>query len=158
MDAPIWLPAIYVDFYPLPENNRQISGKFPANFRPVSGFCSPHFLDFNWWMLMTQVSTKKDVEEAESVNTLSSRNGVWSETYFQPPRLSSDVLCTWNLGWVIFLLNLLVWAPGFCSQVTYKKLLYAVTWVLWIVNRVLWMVSLASCGISELSRRVWTAM
>ena len=76
---------------------------------------------------MTQVSTKKDVEEAESVNTLSSRNGVWSETYFQPPRLSSDVLGTWNLGWVIFLLNLLVWAPGFCSQVTYKKLLYAVT-------------------------------
>ena len=129
MDAPIWLPAIYVDFYPLPENNRQISGKFPANFRPVSGFCSPHFLDFNWWMLMTQVSTKKDVEEAESVNTLSSRNGVWSETYFQPPRLSSDVLGTWNLGWVIFLLNLLVWAPGFCSQVTRKKLLYAVTWM-----------------------------
>ena len=77
-------------------------------------------------MLMTQVSTKKDVEEAESVNTLSSRNGVWSETYFQPPRLSSDVLGTWNLGWVIFLLNLLVWARGFCSQVTCKKLLYAV--------------------------------
>ena len=75
---------------------------------------------------MTQVSTKKDVEEAESVNTLSSRNGVWSETYFQPPRLSSDVLSTWNLGWAIFSLNLLIWAPGFGSQGTTKKLLNAV--------------------------------
>ena len=77
-------------------------------------------------MLMTQVSTKKEVEEAESVNTQCSRNRVWSETYFQPPRLSSDVLCTWNLGWVIFSLNLLIWAPGFGSQRNSKKLLNVV--------------------------------
>ena len=77
---------------------------------------------------------KNDVEEAESVNTQCSRNRVWSETYFQPPRLSSDVLSTWNLGWAIFSLNLLIWAPGFGSQRNSKKLLNVVVLVSWLVH------------------------
>ena len=72
---------------------QQVSGKYPADFRPVSGFCLSHCLDLNWWMLMKQVSMKKDIEMAEAVKSVCSRISLWSKLIFSPPHPPPPRVC-----------------------------------------------------------------